>query len=317
MRVSTLQLFLRSLGAATSAGESSSALPADLEEVSVGLQPFAPLDFTQFAAFLRQAKQYRDSGAVAVPSAASLGAEKVQASLHGAASLADKLSSGGSVDAQQVTADREKAREELEQALARFLKPLAIKVSLKGDAKGFRSALQRARTQGLAARLRAVLHGVTDEASLNTTERKDQLRAVVDPLQPADLKAVATELGAPASDRSKESLLASIVARVTGVNPAARKPAQASRGHAVDKAAVQQQALKLKGLLEKSRGPSGLSRAELEAAMSELGGSGVAELQAIAKELGLEKVGKVKKGILNRIREKLQEIEHARESIRV
>jgi len=298
------------------AADSNSSLPADLEAASAGLEPFAPLDFSQFAAFLRQAEEYRDSGTVSVPSSASLGAEKVQTSLRGAASLADKFSSADSLDAQQVTAEREKVRQELEQVLAAFLKPLALNVTLKGDDKGFQAALKRAGTRAFAARIRAALNGVTDEASLNAPERQEKLRAIVDRLQPADLKAVATELGAPASG-GKDALVSAIVERVTGIKPAAKKATRASRAPAVDQAAVQQQAVKLKGLLEKSLDPSGLSSAEIESAISELEPRSVAELQAIAKEVGLEKVGKAKKGILKQIREKLREVERARESIQV
>src|SRR5262245_20344464 len=114
MKVNTLQLFLRGLGPAVAAAEGGSSLPADLEVVSAGLEPFAPLDFSQFAAFLRLAEQYRDSGVVSIPSLASLGAEKVQASLGRAASLADKFSGAESFDVPQVTPQWEKVRQELE-----------------------------------------------------------------------------------------------------------------------------------------------------------------------------------------------------------
>jgi hypothetical protein len=316
MKVSTLQLFLRSLRSAVTAADANSSFASELETVSAGLEPFAQLDFSQFAAFLRQARQYRDAGAVSVPSPASLSAEKVQTSLHGAASLAEKFSGAGSLDAQQLTAEREKSRQELEQTLAAFLKPLAINVTLKDDQKGFQAALKKAENQAIAAQVRAVLGGVTDEASLNAPERQDKLRALVYQLQPADLKAVATELGAPASGRSKEPLLSAIVAHLTGIKPAATKK-QTSRKPAVDQAFVQQKAVKLKGLVEKSLDPGGLSNAEIETVLGELEPRSIAELQAIAKEMGLEKVGNKKEGVLKKIREKLKEAERARESIQV
>src|SRR5258708_4188685 len=118
MKVSALQLFLRSLRSAVTAADSHSSLPPELEAVSAGLEPFAPLDCQQFAAFLRQAEQYRASGAVVVPSAASLGAENVQSSLRAATSLADKLSGPIGLDVQQLVAAQEKARQDLEQSLA-------------------------------------------------------------------------------------------------------------------------------------------------------------------------------------------------------
>jgi hypothetical protein len=256
-----------------------------------------------------------------VPSPANLDAEKVQASVRNAASLVDRLSGAGDLDGQEATAEWEKARHELQQALAAFLKPLVIGVAFKGTQKQFKSALkiaqQSARTRALAAQVRAALEGVTDEASLNAPERQERLRAVVDQLQPADLKAIAKELGAPATARGKETLLFAIVERVTGIKPAAKKAKPPSRQPPVDQAAVQQQAVKLKGLVEKSLDPGGLSNLELEAALRELEPRSVPELQAIAKEFGLEKVGKTKPGILKKIREKLQEAERARESIQV
>jgi hypothetical protein len=66
-----------------------------------------------------------------------------------------------------------------------------------------------------------------------------------------------------------------------------------------------------------AQGASGKVTLQLEAAIRELEPRSVAELQAIAKEMALEKVGKTKEGILKKIREKLQEAERARESIQV
>jgi hypothetical protein len=316
-----LQLFLHSLRSAVAAAGNNSSLLADLEAVSAGLEPFAPLDVGQFAAFLRQAEQYRTSGAVSVPSPASLDADKVQESIRGAAVLAERLSGGGELDAQQVTADWEKTRHELQQALATFLKPLVLVVTLKGTQKQFKSALkiaqQSAKTRALAASIRAALDGVTDQASLEAPERQERLSAIVGQLELADLKAMAKELGASTSGRSKESLLSAVVERLTGIKLSAKKTTQPSQKAPVDQAVVQQHAVKLNGLLEKSLNPPGLSHLELEAAIRELEPRSVAELQAIAKELGLEKVGKSSKGILTKIREKLQEAERARESIQV
>jgi hypothetical protein len=321
MKVQALQLFLHSLRSAVKEADNSSSLPADLEAVSIGLEPFAALDFSQLAAFLRQAEQYRASGAVSVPSPASLAADKVQESLRGAASLVGSLSAAGEIDMQHVTAEWEKTRHGLQQALAALLKPLAIDVTFKGTQQQFKSALkvaqESARTRALTAQMQAALNGVTDEASLNAPERQEKLRAVVDRLQPADLKAIAKELGAPASGRTKETLLSTIIEHVTGFKPSAKKATQSSQQPAVDQAAVQQQAVKLKGLLEKSLDPGGLRSVELEGAMRELETRSGAELEAIAKEVGLEKPGKKKEGILKKIREKLEEADRIRESIQV
>ena len=62
-------------GAAITAADGGSPVSTDLDAVCAELEPFAPLDIGQFAAFLRQAEQYRNSGAVSVPSLADLGAE--------------------------------------------------------------------------------------------------------------------------------------------------------------------------------------------------------------------------------------------------
>jgi hypothetical protein len=171
----------------------------------------------------------------------------------------------------------------------------------------------RANARALAGRVRAALEGVTDEASLGTPERQQKLRTVMDPLVLADLKAVATELGVRPSGK-KDAIESAIVERLTGIKPAGKKP---TRNPKVDQAVVQQQAVKLRGLLEKSLDPDGLSQAELETAIRELEPRSIAELQAIAKEVGLEKVGNKKEAILKKVREKLLEAERARESIQV
>ena len=316
MKVSNLQLFLRSLRSAVTGADPHSAVAEQLEAVNTGLEPFAGLDFGQFAAFLRQAQQYRDTGAVTVPPSAGPGAEKVQTALRGAASLAEMLSSGVGLDGHHFSPQRDRARQELEQALATFLQPLGIGVTFKDDHKGFESALRSARMRGLAAQVRAVLQGVTDEESLNAPERQDKLRAILDPLETADLKALATELGATASGR-KEALLAAITERVTGIKPAAKKAVRGTRTAAVDQAKVQREAVKLKGLLENSVDPDGLSDAEVDAAVGELKSLKEAELRAVVQEAGLENAGTKKADILKKVRLKLTEARRARESIQV
>jgi hypothetical protein len=320
MRVSALQLFLRSLRSAITAADGGSPVSADLETVCAGLEPFAPLDIGQFAAFLRQADQYRNSGAVSVPSPANIGAEEVQAGLLTAASLTEKISSADDVDERELTDEWEEVRDELKQTLTAFLKPLSITVTVKGAKKKFQSALQsarkKARARALADQIRAALDGVTDETTLQDPERQQELRDIVDELELAELKDVAVELGmARPSARTPDAVLAAIVTRVTGIKPAKKRAARTSRTPTVDQAAVEQQAIKLKGLVEKSLDPGGLSNAEIEAAIDELQPMNIAELQAIAQEMGLEKVGTKKPRILKAIQNKLWEAERAREGI--
>jgi hypothetical protein len=317
MKVKSLQMFLGSLRSAISTADSQSPVPTDLDAVSAGLESFAELDFAQFASFLRQAEQYRDSGAVAVPAPVHPGAEKVQAGLRTTTLLADKLSSTTDLDTRQITSEREKARKDLEEALTTLLTPLAINVTLKDDKPGFKANLESAELRACAARVRAALEGATDEESLNDPDRQQKLWGIVDGLKLPELKAVATELGAPAKGRNNDAVLAAIVERVTGIKPAATKAPRTSKKPAIDQTAVQQQAVKLKGLVEKSLDSDGLSNEEIESAISELKPMTLAELQAIAHEMGLEKAGTKKEKVLKTIREKLQEAEGARESIEV
>lgn len=78
-----------------------------------------------------------------------------------------------------------------------------------------------------------------------------------------------------------------------------------------------QQADRIKGAIEKSLNPGGLSAEEADAAMNGLVGKGVPELQAIAAEIGVDKAGKTEAEILKKIRLKLEEAERARASIHV
>jgi hypothetical protein len=316
MKVKTLQQFLLILRSAISAADGNSSVPADLEAVSAGLAPFAELDFAPFAFFLKQAEQYRSSGAVAVPSLGGLEAEKVQQSIRTTAALAGKLSGQETIDPQQVESEREQARQQLEQALTGFLNPLAIKVTLKGDPKAFKANLTSAATRSRAARVRAALEGATDGESLNAPERQQKLRAVVEGLSLQEVKAVAAELGAPTNGRTPEGVLSAIVERLTGIKPAGRQRAP-KKTPTVDQAAVQQQAVKLQGLVEKSLNPGGLSQPEIESALAELEPKSVEELKAVAKEVGLEKPGRTKKDVLATIRAKLQEAEQALKSVEV
>jgi hypothetical protein len=322
MKVNSLQLFLSSLRFAVTAADDGSPISADLDTVCAGLEPFAPLDVGQFAAFLRQAEQYRNSGAVSVPSPASLGAEEVQAGLRRAASLTEKMSSADDVDERELTDEWGEARDELKQALVAFLKPLSITVTLKGAKKKFQGALNKARKEAraraFADQIRAALDGVTDETTLQDLQRQEELRGILEELQLAELKDVAVELGmARPTARTPDAILTAIVTRVTGIKPATRRAARTSRTSGIDQAAVEQQAVKLKGLVEKSRHPGGLSNAEIEAALDDLQPMSVAELQAVAREIGLSKPGRTKAGALKAIRDKLREAERARESIQV
>jgi hypothetical protein len=317
MKVKTLQSFLRSLRSALAEADGNFRVPADLDAVSAELEPFADLEFGPFAFFLQQARQYRDSGALAVPSLSNLAAEKVQAALRTTTSLAEKLSGTGDFDTQQITSGREKARQELEPALVEFLKPLGINVTLKDDAKGFKANLKKAETQGRVRRLRAILTGASDSESLNTPERQEKLRAFVDGLELPELKAVAAELDAPVTGRSKEGVLSALVVQVTGIKLATKRAPRPPREATVDQEAVRQQAVKLKGLLEKSLDPGGLSNTEIEAAIGELTAMNVAELQAVAREVGMEKIARKKEDILQQLRDKLRGAERARESIPV
>src|SRR5439155_19608034 len=141
MRVRALQLYLHSLQSALAATEAQSPIPAQLESVCAGLGPFGELEISQFAAFLRQAEGYRVSGTVSVPSQGSLAVEKLQGSLHAAASVADQLSAMAAPDARSLAAQRDQARRELEEALAVFLNPLAVGVTLKDGRKAFDAAV--------------------------------------------------------------------------------------------------------------------------------------------------------------------------------
>jgi hypothetical protein len=316
MKVRTLQLFLRSLRPAVTAADGNSPLPSQLDAVSEGLEPFAALDFGQFAAFLRQAEQYRTSGTVPMPPAASPAMEKVLTSLREVDVLAEKLSGAGGLDAQQIASRQEAARRNLEQALVPFLKPLAVSAALKSNPKELTAALKKAEIGALTAQVLAALDGVSDEASLNAPERQEKLRGLAERHSLGDLKAVAKELKAPASGRTPEAVVSGIVAQVTGIKPAAKKK-QGSRTLPVDQEVVRQQAVKLRGLLEKSLDPGGLSSADIEAAIGQLEPRSAAELQAVAHEVGLPNVGTKKAAILKKLRDKLREADRARESIQV
>src|SRR5262249_41683747 len=161
---------------------------------------------------------------------------------------------------------------------------------------GFEASLRGARVRALAARVREALAGASDEATLTDPARQERFRAVVDPLDLPGLKEVAAELGAgKPSARARDAVVAAIVEKVTGVRPAAPKKGKAAAGAApLDQAAVQQQAVRLKELLEKSVDPDGLSEAEVDAALVELDRLKVAQVRAVAQEAGLENVGRSK-----------------------
>lgn len=309
-----MQLYLRSLRSALAATDNQSAIPAELESVNEGLEPFAELDFAQFAAFLQQSERYRATGAVS----SNADAERAKAGLRSLATLSDRLSGKNALDALELQRERALARQELEQALVPFLKALAIDVTLKDNPKAFESLLLRIRMRPTAADVRHVLEGVTDTASLNLPERQEKLARLLDPLDVPQLHALATELGVKTTARAKKDALHQlIVAGVTGIKAGAGKATSRTRATAVDAAVIHQHAVHLKGLLEKSVDPDGLSDAEVASAIAKLGELREVDLQAVVHEAGLENVGKKKADMLKKIGLKLTEARRAAESIQV
>jgi hypothetical protein len=314
MNVRALQLYLRSLATALAATGNPSAVPAELEAVTKGLEPFADLDFGRFAAFLRQAEQYRATGTVAT----NPDVDRAHAGLRALATLSDRLSASNPVDPMQLQQERAHGRQELQHALTAFLAPLAIDLTLKDNAKAFEALQQRLRMRPVAAQVRHALEGVSDEASLNQPERQQKLTALLDPLNDTQLKALAHELGVEISARAKkDSLPQAIVTGLTGIKPATAKKSSKGKASKVDPATIQRHAVNLKGLLEKAVDPDGVSAMEVTTAISELEGLKEGDLRSVAEEAGLENVGKKKKGILDKIRDKLTEARRAADSIQV
>jgi plasmid stabilization system protein ParE len=316
MRVRTLQLYLRSLHAAVAATEAGSSVPAELEAAAARLQPFADLDLAQFAAFLQQAEEYRTSGTVAVPPHLTPHAEQLQTALRDAEKLANHLHT------QDFPAQRERVQGELETALAALLQPLGLGIAVKSDAKALKAAHAAAATRATAARvrtlvtsLRETLAGVKDEAALNAPDLQQKLAALTEPAEMADLKAAALDLGVSKPPTKKPALVTAIVTHLTGVKPSIKRTPRPAP--TVDAAVVQQHAVRLKELLEKSVDPDAMSEAEVDAAVAEFDKLSGAELQAIAKEAALENAGKSKKEIVQKIRTKLTEARRARQSIEV
>jgi hypothetical protein len=291
-----------------------------LEHVSTGLEPFAGLEFGHFAAFLRQAEEYRRTGAVRVPPPLNPDMEKAQTALRTAVSVTDQLATTPSLDARHFKAEQDRVQHALKDVLTAFLKPLAISVTLKsGPKKDIDAALRNAKSRQIVPQLRAALEGVADEASLHTAVRQEKLRGIVDPLTLDDLKAVATALGVSQLPRGakKEGVLSAIVMHLTGIRPAAKAARGSASSSAVDQALVRQAAVKLKGLLEESLDPDRLTEDDVKTALDDLKALKLPELQAVAQEAGLEDAGKQKKSILEAVELKLTEARRARDSIQV
>ena len=71
MNVAALQQFLRSLTGPMQAAGASQKVVNELQEAERALEPFRELDFAQFAAFLRQADEYRRTGVLPIPAKSS------------------------------------------------------------------------------------------------------------------------------------------------------------------------------------------------------------------------------------------------------
>ncbi len=301
--MTALQLFLRSLAPALEAAGDGTAART-VTAASQALEPFGSLGLDEFAAFLARAVEFQRDGSVRIPGAGDLAAERLT---NAAQQLTTVL---GKLDAPNATQDLEEARTAIGAALRELAGRAGLAVTLKADAKWADAQVSAARIgprveaiRQLAVRIRSP----EDYAAIG-----DELARLTGEIAPADLKPIGTEFGVKATAKTPAAkMLADVLAKLSGHEPAKAKPAKKG----VDPAIVEAHGRRLTELFARAAGPDGLPDAEVAEEMARLEGLAKPMLLAIVALAGIDGVKSSDKvdSILHRVRNRLTVAQRAKE----
>ena len=147
--------------------------------MSEGLEPFAALDCGQFSAFCDKPQESLIGAvAVTVPGQPRRGEGANKPPRRRFTGRQDLW--GGRPRCSEVRPRETRHDRSWKKARRRSLERLAVNVALKADNKGFQAALKKAESRALADRLRTVLTGISDEASLMRLRRKRNCKQSLD-----------------------------------------------------------------------------------------------------------------------------------------
>jgi hypothetical protein len=311
MNVATLQQFLRSLIPAVQSSESGPRLAEDLERAARALEPFSALDLDAFTGFLVRCDEYRKSGAVAAPSALDLNAVEQPARKLDRA--VERL--GTSND--DSSAELVEAQRELSEGLTRLARSAGLRARLRPERKWADEQLRQGRVRGHSRALVALASRIAEPEAFERPDIQSELRRLETEVAPIEWKQLSGEFGVPVTRKGPKALRA-ILLKLTGQRaPKCRRVREPRASAALDSGKVSQFAGDLTALLERTNGADPLAEAEVDAQLNKLEALSATELVAIARQAGIEKLGKSKGEVLNTVRARLTAARRPAEEARV
>jgi hypothetical protein len=301
MNVATLQQFLRSLVPALQATDAGARVGQDLERACRALEPFHALDLIAFAGFLERCEEYRQSGNVTPPSELDLG--PVQQSLRRFGQVRNRLGSAG--DGTAVKEDLVEVQEDLIDALLPLTQATGLQGTLKpmGD-KWLKQQLNQMRARAHAEAFRALTAQITEPAAFEREEIRSTMQRLEHEITGDEWKLLATEFSLPKTPKGAKGVMEVLFA-LTGQRPAKAKAPRKSKAVVVDEAKVASIAEPLKRLLERAKTEAQLPESEVDQQLNSLEGLSKEELIAVATLAGIERPGRTKPDVLNKIKSRL------------
>ena len=294
MNVATLQQFLRSLAPALQMTDGGSRPAQDLERACGGLEPFRHLDLDAFTAFLARCEDYRHHGSVAVPSA--FDASAILESLRRLQLQCEGLENS----TENSKAELLDAQRELHENLKRLTPAAGLSGNLKIDSKWADEQVGRAKVRAHARTLRELAAQITEPTAFQRDDIRESIHRLEKEITAAEWKLLAIEFSLPPTTKGAKGL-AEVLFKLTG-HRAAKIKAAPKKKAGLDESAIAALAEPLKKLLERAKIESALPEAEVEQQLQALQPLSKEEVAAVARGAGIEKPGKSKKEVLDKLK---------------
>jgi hypothetical protein len=300
MNVATLQQFLRSLEPALRTTEAGARIAQDLERACTALEPFHGLDLASFAGFLERCDEYRRTGAVSPPSEFDLG--PLQQSLRRLGQVRNRLASAG--DGAAVKTELLQVQHDLGEALGQLSDSVGLSGKIKGE-KWVKLQAEQVRARAHANAFRTIAAQITEPAAF----ARDDVRAAMERLETDitsdEWKLLAAEFSLPKATKGAKGV-GEVLFKLTGQRPASAKTSSQRKAIVVDAAKVERFVGPLRQLLDRAKTEAQLPESEIDQQLNGLEGSlSKEELVEVARQAGVEKPGRSKSEVLNKIKGRL------------
>ena len=302
MKVGVLQQFLRSLvPALEAAGDGKTA--GEVRNSLAALDPFEPLDVSEFGAFLVRANEYRADGAVTIPGPGEQQVESL-------AKLLTRLN--------QATEGIPSLQQEIAAAVQNLAALAGLKGTLKPEPKWAEAQASKAR---VAPHRKALLELAARIISPDAYEEpivQEGMARLAEQLDPASLKLLAAEFEVKTTAKSQSAkVIGDLLAKLSGQQPPKIKAK--AKSASVDPAVVEEHARRLMALIERSINPDAVNDSDVAAELARLKTLSPPTLFEVVVRSGMNEArsSESKSALLKRVQAELTAARRARERAEV